>query len=75
MSFVKGNVVGRHSDTAEACIRSQAGVCEICGVAGTGLSPVTSVLPCHYHCNNAAYSSYVLICPFQKDKQAKVGEF
>ena len=59
MSFVKGGVLGRQSDTAEACIRSQAGICEICGGTGgtgTGLSPVTPVLPCQYLFNNAAYS-------------------
>jgi hypothetical protein len=59
MSCVKGSVVGRQSDTAEACIRSQAGIYEMCGETGgngTGLSLITSVLPCQYHCNHVPYS-------------------
>jgi len=62
-------------DTAEACIRSQAGLCEICGGTGgtgTGLSAITSVLRCQYDCSSVF--NFVLYCPFQ-DKQAKAGEF
>lgn len=74
MSCVIGSVVGRQSDTAEASIRSQAGIYEICGETGgtgTDLSPIIFVLPCQYNCNNVPYS----LSSFQKDKRAKAGEF
>jgi hypothetical protein len=44
MSYVIDNVVGRLSDTAEVCIRYQAGIYEICGgTGGTGTFVVEQV--------------------------------
>jgi hypothetical protein len=64
--------------TAEAWVRSWAGLCEVCdwqiGI-GAGFSPSTSVLPCQHHSTNAPYSFSSTGCSYQKDKQKKPGNF
>jgi hypothetical protein len=68
--------VSRRPVTAEARVRFQVSIREVCGGqsgTGTGFSPSTWIFPFQYHSTNGPYSSSCTGCCYQKDKRATPG--